>query len=119
MANRAMVGKDPVPPPRSRAWPVLPADRPDMRHHVVHLRRRQQLILAEGGHQRLARGVMTGIADAVGDRLLDGSQIAAPQPVVVIEVGIALRPCGPRPMALDAMHPERAAPALDRQSTRP
>src|SRR3546814_18670631 len=78
------------------------------------LRRRQQLILAEGGHQRLARGVMTGIADAVGDRLLDGSQIAAPQPVVVIEVGIALRPCGPRPMALDAMHPERGAPALDR-----
>src|SRR3546814_20817510 len=49
------------------------------------LRRRQQLILAEGGHQRLARGVMTGIAAAVGDRLLDGSQIAAPQPVVVIE----------------------------------
>src|SRR3546814_6271168 len=61
--------------------------------------RRQYAVTPEGRHQRQTGLVVARLAHAMRKRLMDGGPVAAPQPVVVVEVRIALGACRARTMA--------------------
>jgi len=89
----------------------LLGDYADEGDDILDLCRLQQAVAAKGRHLREAGLGMVGLTHAVSDRLFDGREVAAPQPVVVIEVGIAFRSCRAGAVALDAVDLERGRTA--------
>ncbi|MFM2409862.1 MAG: hypothetical protein RL481_690 [Pseudomonadota bacterium] len=56
---------------------------------------------------------MVWLPYAIRQRIMNCRQVTAPQPVVIVEIGIAGRTRCTRTMALDAVHFERRASAFD------
>ena len=94
---------------------VLSRDGPDIGYDVCHRARIENPVATEGGHLRLRVLVMAGLANTVGQRVFDRLEIAAPQPVIVIEIGIALAARRTRAVALDALDLECRTSAFDRR----
>src|SRR3546814_18383202 len=96
---------------RGGARLFLAADDADVADDVGDLRRIEDAVAAEGGHLAAARRVVVGIPYAVGDRIVDAGNTAAPHPVVVgTAETVVWHPRPTRPRALDTMNTPRPRP---------
>jgi hypothetical protein len=85
VADHAVLGEDLRAALCRSARLFLPADDADMADHILHLRRRQDAVAPKAGIWLMR--VASSPGGAVLQRLVDGGDIAAPQPVIVVEVG--------------------------------
>ena len=92
------------------------AQRAHVAGDLLDLLRLQDAVVAEGGH-RAGAGVLVVVgADAVGDRRLDVVERAAPQPVFIGQVAVALRALAARAVAGRAIFGERRLAVSQRQA---
>ena len=111
MAGRAILGKHGSTPGRCRGIKCLARELQDKFGNIVDLLGRQDFICAKSGHWRLPRIRIGCEANAMLQCRVDLIQSAAPQPVIIIKIGIAFATGCARAMALDAIHPEGRPPA--------
>src|SRR5579875_135361 len=92
----------------------LPGEGQHVFRDVVDLLGLEDVVDAEARHRRLTRARIR-VADAEGDRLVDVVEIAAPKPIVIGEIGEALRPGAAWAMAGYAVVRESRVSAGDRE----
>jgi hypothetical protein len=96
---------------------LLPGNRPHMLDDLIDLVAGQDAVIAKGLHLAPPRIPVILVPDAMGDGVKDVVDAAAPQPVVVAQMRIAVAigdAVGARTVALDAMGAEQRFAARDR-----
>ncbi len=106
MAGSTVVGKNSRTPCSRFSIKLLAGDLADMPGNIRYFLTGQYFVHSISRHVGNACVIVAGMADAVLKGCINILNLAAPNPVIVIEIGISGRTCSSRTMALNAVNLE-------------